>query len=187
MAGAAQKAVITWPLIILILVSVSCSALAQISLKHGMRWPRFVYMLGYPVDNLWTQTRADFFAPTLQVASNPLAHDCGQCALREAGTEMSVNVGMANVRSDDLSGSQRHDDLAIGAHRVECFIDCHPDLIKGEWVGEPATRSIRHAAGCEGGVRANFAHQPSNDQDHGGGLSAERGLKGLVEHPLCTE
>lgn len=35
-AGAAQKAVITWPLIILILVSVSCSALAQISLKHGM-------------------------------------------------------------------------------------------------------------------------------------------------------
>jgi multidrug transporter EmrE-like cation transporter len=38
-AGAAQKAVITWPLIALILVSVSCSALAQISLKHGMSVP----------------------------------------------------------------------------------------------------------------------------------------------------
>jgi multidrug transporter EmrE-like cation transporter len=30
------KAAVTWPLITKILVSVSCSALAQISLKHGM-------------------------------------------------------------------------------------------------------------------------------------------------------
>jgi multidrug transporter EmrE-like cation transporter len=35
-AGAAKATMISWPLIALILVSVSCSALAQISLKHGM-------------------------------------------------------------------------------------------------------------------------------------------------------
>ena len=35
-APAAQKVVITWPLIAVILVSVRCSALAQMSLKQGM-------------------------------------------------------------------------------------------------------------------------------------------------------
>jgi multidrug transporter EmrE-like cation transporter len=45
-AGAAQKAMITWPLIALILISVSCSALAQISLKHGMSVPSVQAVLG---------------------------------------------------------------------------------------------------------------------------------------------
>jgi hypothetical protein len=38
-AGVTHKALITWPLFSLILVSVSFSALAQISLKHGMSVP----------------------------------------------------------------------------------------------------------------------------------------------------
>jgi multidrug transporter EmrE-like cation transporter len=38
-AGATHKALITWPLFSLILVSVSFSALAQICLKHGMSVP----------------------------------------------------------------------------------------------------------------------------------------------------
>ena len=46
MAGAAQKAMITWPLIALILISVSCSALAQISLKQGMSVPAVQAALG---------------------------------------------------------------------------------------------------------------------------------------------
>ena len=37
---------ITWPLIALILISVSCSALAQISLKHGMSVPSVQAVLG---------------------------------------------------------------------------------------------------------------------------------------------
>jgi drug/metabolite transporter (DMT)-like permease len=45
-AGAAQKAMITWPLIALILISVSCSALAQISLKQGMSVPAVQTALG---------------------------------------------------------------------------------------------------------------------------------------------
>ena len=34
--NAADKAMVTWPLVAMILVSVGCSALAQISLKQGM-------------------------------------------------------------------------------------------------------------------------------------------------------
>jgi multidrug transporter EmrE-like cation transporter len=45
-AGTAQKALITGPLIGLILVSVSCSALAQISLKYGMGRPAVQAVLG---------------------------------------------------------------------------------------------------------------------------------------------